>query len=113
VTAEVSRRRFLKMAAVTTAVAATTAACGDRAASVKQFIHTRLHEMKPDEVKEFCAQIEKDCKQRFDRDVHVASDGPIAGVIFGYGLDLSRCNGNRRCVEACVGENNQSRGSPE
>jgi len=29
--------------------------------------------------------------------------------MFGYGLDLSRCIGCRRCVYACVQENNQSR----
>lgn len=30
-------------------------------------------------------------------------------TVFGYGLDLSRCIGCRRCVYACVGENNPSR----
>ena len=110
---ESSRRTFLKMAAATTAVAATTAACGDRAASVNAFIHTRLREMTPGEVTEFCARIERDCQDRFGRQVHVGSEPPLAGVIFGYGLDLSRCNGNRRCVEACIQENNQSRASPE
>jgi len=29
--------------------------------------------------------------------------------VFGYALDLSRCIGCRRCVHACVAENNQSR----
>ena len=33
----------------------------------------------------------------------------MPGVLFGYGLDLSRCIGCRRCVYACVEENNQSR----
>ncbi len=33
----------------------------------------------------------------------------MPGVIFGYALDLSRCIGCRRCVHACVKENNQSR----
>jgi Fe-S-cluster-containing dehydrogenase component len=111
-TANVSRRSFLKMAAATTAVAAATAAC-DRAETVAQFIHTRLREMTPDEISAFCARIEDDCRTRFDKEVHVGADGPLAGVVFGHGLDLSRCNGNRRCVEACVKENNQSRPSPE
>jgi molybdopterin-containing oxidoreductase family iron-sulfur binding subunit len=34
------------------------------------------------------------------------------GVEFVYALNVSRCNGNRRCVHACVAENNQSR-NPE
>jgi molybdopterin-containing oxidoreductase family iron-sulfur binding subunit len=33
----------------------------------------------------------------------------MEGVEFAYGLDLSRCVGCRRCVYACVHENNQSR----
>jgi molybdopterin-containing oxidoreductase family iron-sulfur binding subunit len=37
---------------------------------------------------------------------------PLDGVEYVYALNLSRCNGSRRCVHACVNENNQSR-SPE
>jgi molybdopterin-containing oxidoreductase family iron-sulfur binding subunit len=35
--------------------------------------------------------------------------GPMDGVLYGYGLDISRCIGCRKCVSACVDENNQSR----
>lgn len=109
----VSRRRVLKMAGAATAVAATTAACGDRRALVEQFVHTRLSELSPGDVAEVCRRIEDDCRRRFGRDVAVGCEPPIPGVVFGHGLDLSRCNGNRRCVEACVAENNQSRPSPD
>jgi molybdopterin-containing oxidoreductase family iron-sulfur binding subunit len=33
----------------------------------------------------------------------------MPGVLFAYALDISRCIGCRRCVYACVEENNQSR----
>jgi len=39
----------------------------------------------------------------------VSAAGPIDGVVFGYGLDVSRCIGCRRCVYACVEQNNRSR----
>jgi Fe-S-cluster-containing dehydrogenase component len=103
-----TRRGFLGAAA---AVAATTAvaACSDRASVTRDFIHTRLREMSPEQVKAFCGRLEKEYAERFGREVTVGSEPPLEGVIFGHGLDLSRCNGNRRCVEACIGENNQSR----
>jgi molybdopterin-containing oxidoreductase family iron-sulfur binding subunit len=107
-----TRRGLLKMAGASAAVAAGAAACGDRKALVEQFVHTRLREMQPDEVAAFCRKVEADCKARFGREVTVGCEPPLEGVVFGYGLDLSRCNGNRRCVEACVQENNQSRPSP-
>jgi Fe-S-cluster-containing dehydrogenase component len=39
----------------------------------------------------------------------VSDAKPLPGVEFAYALDLSRCVGCRRCVYACVDENNQSR----
>ena len=41
--------------------------------------------------------------------VKVGAEPPIDGVLFGYALDISRCIGCRKCVYACVEENNQSR----
>ena len=111
-TTTVTRRNVLKMAAAA-GVATTVAACGDRASIVKDFIHTRLREMTPDDVQAFCARLEKELGEQFGQTVRVGAEPPLEGVIFGYGLDLSRCNGNRRCVEACIDENNQSRASPD
>ena len=39
----------------------------------------------------------------------MGTEGPLPGVVYGYALNLSKCQGTRRCVEACVAENNQSR----
>lgn len=114
---EITRRGLLGAAAKTAAAAAVASAalpgCDDRAGQVRDFIHKRLREMSPEEMRAFCARVEADCKERFGKDVAVGADPPLPGVVFGHGLDLSRCNGNRKCVDACVHENNQSRPSPE
>ena len=66
-------------------------------------------ELSPQEVEARLARLRNDCAQRFGRDVHVSALPALPGVIYGYALDLSRCIGCRRCVYACVKENNQSR----
>ena len=47
--------------------------------------------------------------ERFHQPVTVETTPAQEGVLFGYALDISRCIGCRRCVYACVDENNQSR----
>jgi molybdopterin-containing oxidoreductase family iron-sulfur binding subunit len=53
--------------------------------------------------------LEREYSERFGREVTVADTPPMDGVEFAYGLDIARCVGCRRCVYACVHENNQSR----
>jgi molybdopterin-containing oxidoreductase family iron-sulfur binding subunit len=48
-------------------------------------------------------------KEQLGKDIEVSGAGPLPGVHFAYALDISRCIGCRRCVYACVAENNQSR----
>ena len=40
-----------------------------------------------------------------------AGVAPLPGVTFGYALNISKCKGIRKCVTACMKENNQSRDS--
>ena len=47
--------------------------------------------------------------RRYGTEVTVADTPALPGVLFAYALDISRCIGCRRCVYACVEENNQSR----
>jgi len=104
------RRAFLKKAAAATATAAaaSTAVCSEMLA---EFMRKRLREMDRKELREFLAGLEERYSKEFGKDVEVHATPPREGVLFGYGLDLSRCNGNRKCVTACVEENNQSRAS--
>jgi molybdopterin-containing oxidoreductase family iron-sulfur binding subunit len=76
---------------------------------LKDVLGKRFHEMTPDEIDALIARIEKDCRDKYGKDVHVSNDKPIPGVEFAYGLDLSRCVGCRRCAYACAKENNLSR----
>lgn len=82
----------------------------DASASVwEEFFQKHFRELSKDELKSVIARLEKDYSKQYAKQVTVKSTPPIEGVRYGYGLDLSRCIGCRRCVYACVGENNQSR----
>ena len=99
-----SRRHFLQAAAAAGAAAA-LGAC-----DVEGALRRHFKELSKDEVARLLAKIERDHARRFGKkDWKATALGPRPGVEFGYGLDLSRCIGCRRCVYACVKENNQSR----
>ncbi len=92
-----SRRGFCTGAAAAACWLMT--ACGPR----------RLHEMPPAKIKTALDEMERRYSATYQRSVDVADTPPMPGVEFAYGLDISRCIGCRRCVHACVKENNQSR----
>jgi Fe-S-cluster-containing dehydrogenase component len=83
------------------------------ACDVERFFQHAFRELTPAQVKEAIARAEERNRKRFGKDVKVSGKGARPGVEFGYGLDLSRCVGCRRCVYACVKENNQSRRHPQ
>jgi molybdopterin-containing oxidoreductase family iron-sulfur binding subunit len=94
----VTRRKFTSCAAAAAAGWVLTA-CGPR----------RLHDVPRDRLKEALADLERRYAERHGTRVEVSDAPPLPGVEFAYALDLSRCIGCRRCVYACVAENNQSR----
>jgi molybdopterin-containing oxidoreductase family iron-sulfur binding subunit len=103
-----SRRKVLKgLAAGVGAIALPT---GNASASVwEAFFQKHFRELNKEELTKVLTRLEKDYSQDYGKDVTVKATLPIEGVKFGYGLDLSRCIGCRRCVYGCVAENNQSR----
>ena len=94
----VTRRLFTKTTAGAAAGMILTA-CGPK----------RLYEAPKDKLKLRIAEMERKYKEQYEKDVKVSGAGPIPGGHFAYALDISRCIGCRRCVYACVAENNQSR----
>jgi molybdopterin-containing oxidoreductase family iron-sulfur binding subunit len=93
-----TRRQF----ASTTAAAAAgwlLTACGPR----------RLREVPRERLHALVGELEREYTAKYGAGVHVADTDAQPGVVFAYALDISRCIGCRRCVHACVEENNQSR----
>ena len=82
----------------------------DASASVwDSFFQKNFRELNRPERQKILARLEKEYSARYKKPVRVKDTPSPEGVLFGYGLDLSRCVGCRRCVYGCVTENNQSR----
>jgi len=117
---EVSRRGFLTQGAAAAAgVAALAAAMSplrqlkeDDLPSAEEFLQKHYKEMTPEEKTHVLTRIQEQVRKRHGVEVKVADPPPLDGVEFVYGLNISRCIGCRKCVHACVAENNQSR-APE
>jgi len=69
----------------------------------------RLHVAPKERLRSLLADLERQYSQSYGKKVEVSDTAPMPGVEFAYALDISRCVGCRRCVYACVEENNQSR----
>ncbi len=93
-----SRRRFASCATAAAAAWIMTA-CGPR----------QLREMPRARIRKALKQLDREYSSRYGKDVTVSDAPALPGVQFAYALDISRCIGCRRCVYACVEENNQSR----
>ena len=104
--ASLTRRRFLGAAAC---AAGAVALSGCKSVSFEEFTQHQFHELSREEVKKVIARLEREYEKKFGKKVTVGTEPPMKGVLYGYALDLSRCIGCRRCVYACVKENNQSR----
>ncbi|NOY63851.1 MAG: 4Fe-4S dicluster domain-containing protein [Nitrospirae bacterium] len=101
------RRDFLKLS-LAGLTAASLSGCAKNTAWQDLF-HRRFKELTPSEIKRLIKRLEERYSRKYGKTIHVKATPPMEGVVFGYALDLSRCIGCRRCVYACVRENNPSR----
>ena len=99
------RRNFLT--AVGLAAAGVLAGCSSEAR--EKYLQKHFLELSPQEVERRLARLSAEYAKQLGQPVSVSGTTAKPGVVFGYALDLSRCIGCRRCVYACVKENNQSR----
>ena len=115
---DISRRSFLRNSAVlasgVAALAASLAPLRElkNYTSVEQFLQKHYKEMTPAEMQKVLDRIAREVEQQYHLRPTVRDYKAMDGVEFIYCLNLTRCIGCRKCVHACVAENNQSR-TPE
>ncbi len=99
-----SRRNFIKTGALVT----TAVVVGGCNLSREEFLQKHFKELTPEDLKKVIKRLETDYEKKHGKKFSVSTKEPIPKTLFGYGLDISRCVGCRKCVYACVDENNQS-----
>jgi molybdopterin-containing oxidoreductase family iron-sulfur binding subunit len=105
-----SRREFLgATAAGLGALAGAPGASQALEFDLEAFFQKNFRELDDEELAAVLERLQRKYSQRYGKDVSIDATGPVSGVVYAYGLDISRCIGCRRCVYACVEENNQSR----
>lgn len=115
-----SRRAFIGLLGAAGGVAAVAAALSPLRTlapadvpTLADLLQKHYQEMTPAELEQALERIRAHVKASYPGvEPLVTARRPLDGVEFVYALNLSRCIGCRRCVHACVQENNQSR-SPE
>ncbi len=113
-----NRRDFLRVSGVAaTGVAALAASLAplrefDDFPTLDAFLQKYYKELTPEEMAKVLKRIEDEVQRQYGVRPKVRDLKPMDGVEFVYCLNLTRCIGCRKCVHACVAENNQSR-NPE
>ena len=110
-----SRRTALKVAGAALGLAAFGKAVSPlmvipENVSVDEFLQQHYKELSDDDKAKVFARLESETKEHYGADVTISDPQAIPGVKFGYAINLSKCNGNGACMEACNKENNHHRG---
>lgn len=102
-----SRRSFLKN--ISLAAFSALALAGCNMDIIDEFLQKHFRTLNKEEIDQILKELAQEYKEKYGKEFNVSAKAAIDGTLFGYALDLSRCIGCRRCVYACVEENNLSR----
>jgi len=109
------RRSFLKFGALASFFCVGTGAAlsplrhWDSDVSVESFLQQHYSRLTPEQLDEILRRIEREVERRHGVKPRVQDLRPMDGVEYAYALNIGRCIGCRRCVHACMEENNSSR----
>ena len=113
--ARLSRRDFITGMAVTVAAAGAGAAAlsplikAEEVPSLDDFLQQHYQRLTLDQKKVIFARLESEINSTYGVKATVGDPQPLDGVVYGYALNIGRCIGCRKCVYACMKENNLSR----
>ena len=102
---QLDRRDFL--CSLAGCAAAVAGGCSDP--SHTNFFRSHLKELSKADIAGILTSLEQKFTTTYGKPVQVGAKEADPSVDFVYALDIGRCIGCRRCVHACVQENNQSR----
>ena len=102
---DVTRRDFL--CAVAACAAAAAGSCVDPTHT--PFFRDHLSELSKEQIADMLANLERTYGDKYGKPFTVGMEPAREGVDLAYALDIGRCVGCRRCVYACVEENNLGR----
>jgi molybdopterin-containing oxidoreductase family iron-sulfur binding subunit len=75
----------------------------------EEYFKGRFELMSDGEKAATVGRLERLAKLRRDEDVAIKVTPAQEGVLFGYAFNISKCQGYRNCVQACIEENNLDR----
>lgn len=115
---QVSRRTAIKGAAAVAGVAALGVAAAPMLQktaelSAAEFMQQHFKELTDEDKRIIFERLENEAQEKYDAEVQIGDQPPIRGVRFGYAINLSLCNGNGKCMEACHRENNHDRATQQ
>lgn len=79
----------------------------------EEFMQRHFKELSDEDKEQIFARLEKETKDKYGSDVQIGEHPPLEGVRYGYAINLSLCNGNGKCMEACHRENNHDRATQQ
>jgi molybdopterin-containing oxidoreductase family iron-sulfur binding subunit len=82
--------------------------CGNTVA-LEEFLQGPLQKMSQEELAATIDRLEQKYRSRYGVDFTLNASPALEQTDFGFAIDISRCVGCRKCVYACVRENNLSR----
>jgi Fe-S-cluster-containing dehydrogenase component len=108
-----TRRDFMKMMSMGALAGVSLGSLSCSQVAVEEFLQKHFREMSAEEKKQVIKRLEARYLKTYKKKFTISTQESEPGVLWGYGLDLARCIGCRRCVYGCVSENNQSRVKPQ